>query len=225
MDRAEHFARADYGELIVITDSLTGSITGANGTQIGVTDALLAGPLGTDSITGLPLGSPLLYDLWYNNPNAVLLENNPTYGGHTKTFVLSGVETTWIDAAIYPGAAPVTLSGGQPKNYALANIDELAEVIGHELSHAEVQPLLQAGYTNYVAASTLGLAVGIGETNEGLGYTFQYVIAEQLSDIGNSGSPVNTSFHDLNSVFNALQSVANKDNTIFLLTSVRSISY
>jgi hypothetical protein len=138
-------------------------------------------------------GSKLFQDLWNNSQVSIILEANPTYGGGTKTFndPVTGALTIQIDPAQYPDAEPVN-----GVVYALQNYSQLAAVIGHELSHAE----LQFGNSDYISAVDPDAAVAIGERSEGEAYTAEYVIAEQLGDTG--------VFFGLNKLFGALNSDA-----------------
>jgi Ca2+-binding RTX toxin-like protein len=189
--------------------------TFAGGT-LDIDKALLGGPVNNT------IGSPLLYDLWYNNVATINVQNNPVFGGVTGTQgTVNGVTTILVDTATFPNAPEVTING-VPSSKA-STVDQLAERIGHELAHAEL-PDANDNYIDPTVASTLGQAIAIGERDEGEAYTAQYVIAEQLSDIGNNPTPdaLNTSFYGLNKVFAALRAVAGQDSPFFSLINNQS---
>ena len=166
-----------------------------------VTGALNSGPL--NPVTG----SSLLYLLWHTT-QSINLVANPAYGGGSKTFVdANGVLTIMIDPAQYPGSGPVG-----DLSYAVQSYDQLAEIIGHELAHAEIPN----ANVNYIAANNLGDAVQIGERNEGEAYAAQYVMAAQLGDLNDNGP-----LKSLHRLFAALNNDANQSDLIS--TSIATI--
>jgi hypothetical protein len=117
-------------------------------------------------------GSNLLNYLW-NQYSGPIKENTLGAGTYYGPDTTTGGSAIFIDPAQLPGAAPIN-----GVSYALKDYAQLAAVVGHELSHA-VLPNANVSYVT--GASSPDDAVAIGERDEGIAYTAEYIIAEQLA--------------------------------------------
>jgi len=112
----------------------------------------------------------LLHSLWFNGNDTVAVVWNPSVGGGTNT-----VGDRFGDpiAQVAPAMLP-----RRTGDMAQQNWTQMAELIGHELAHAE----LPNAYNNCGTAANPTQAVAIGERDVASAYTTQYGIATQLGD-------------------------------------------